>query len=52
MHFGTGLYLVRTLALCGEVLLYGQVNGVVVRLDAEDIIRQIHRAAGFLSLYV
>jgi hypothetical protein len=42
----------RTLTLCGEVLLYGQVNGMIVRLDAEDIIGQIHRAAGFLSLYV
>ena len=38
-NFCTGLYLVRTLALCALVLLYSQVNNMVVWLNTKDLIR-------------
>jgi hypothetical protein len=52
MHFRAGFHLVRTLALCSEVLLHGQINGVVIRLDTENFFGEFNRSAGFLSLYV
>jgi hypothetical protein len=51
LNLGTGLYFVRTLALCCQVLLYSQVDGVIIRLDAEDFFRKLNSSACFFALY-
>ena len=42
----------RTLTLVGQILLYVQVNGVVVRLDSKDGIIERDLATRILSLDV
>ena len=48
----TLLRLVRTLTLVGQILLYVQVNSVVVRLDSEDRIIERDLTTGIFSLDV
>jgi hypothetical protein len=42
----------RTLTLSGQVLLYGQVDHVIVRLYAKDLFGELDGTAGFLTFYI
>ena len=46
------LGLVGSLPLVGQVLLNVQVDGVLVRLYLEDLVRKFHLAARVLSFYI
>jgi hypothetical protein len=52
LNLETGLDLVRTLTLSGQVLLDSQVDHVIVGLDTKDLFRQFHRPACLLSFYI
>jgi hypothetical protein len=52
LYFRTGFHLVRSLPLSSQVLLNCQINGVVVRLNAEDFFRKLNSSTCFLSLYI
>jgi hypothetical protein len=43
---------VRTLTLSGQVLLYREVNHMVVRLDREYFVRKLYGAAGLLAFII
>ncbi len=50
VHFGAGLSLVRTLTLRSEVLLYREVNTMLVRLNAENLFRKLTERPVFSPL--
>src|SRR5262249_7108401 len=52
LHFQPGLHLVRTLTLRGQVLLDGQVDHMIIRLNPKDLFGQLYRPACLLSFYI
>ena len=48
--FTSFLCFMRALALVGHMLLDSQINGMFIRFDAENIIREVYFPAGLLTL--